>query len=97
MSIILLMDNYTDRLLPLSLPAIRPSMIKNERFLPAPIAEHGFSALIKVSCNNENDNKNTNKTTKENTFLFDCGVSDNGVIYNEDIGNKLQIYKGDNI
>lgn len=85
LSIILLMDNYTDRLLPLSFPAIRPSMIKNERFLPPPIAEHGFSALIKVSCNNENDKKNTNKTTKENTFLFDCGVSDNGVIYNADI------------
>jgi 7,8-dihydropterin-6-yl-methyl-4-(beta-D-ribofuranosyl)aminobenzene 5'-phosphate synthase len=81
------MDNYTDRLLPSSDKIIiRPPMIKNERFLPPPIAEHGFSALIEVSCNNENGKRNINRISKESsTFLFDCGISENGVIYNADI------------
>jgi 7,8-dihydropterin-6-yl-methyl-4-(beta-D-ribofuranosyl)aminobenzene 5'-phosphate synthase len=80
------MDNYTDRLLPLSdKHTIRPPMIRNERFLPPPIAEHGFSALIEVSCNNENGRRNKGRVSKESsTFLFDCGISENGVIYNAD-------------
>jgi 7,8-dihydropterin-6-yl-methyl-4-(beta-D-ribofuranosyl)aminobenzene 5'-phosphate synthase len=86
LSITLLMDNYTDRLLPSADQLIiRPPMTKNERFLIHPIAEYGFSALIKVSCNNENEMENTNKISKESsTFLFDCGISENGVIYNAD-------------
>jgi 7,8-dihydropterin-6-yl-methyl-4-(beta-D-ribofuranosyl)aminobenzene 5'-phosphate synthase len=48
LSITLLMDNFTDRLLPTSLHAKRPPMFKEERFLPAPIAEHGFSAIIEI-------------------------------------------------
>ena len=49
LSITLLVDNYTDRLLPSSLIAIRPPMMKNEQFLPPPppVAEHGFSSLIR--------------------------------------------------
>jgi hypothetical protein len=46
LSVTILMDNYTDRLLPTSLPAIRPPMVMHGRFLPAPIAEHGFSTII---------------------------------------------------
>jgi 7,8-dihydropterin-6-yl-methyl-4-(beta-D-ribofuranosyl)aminobenzene 5'-phosphate synthase len=86
LSITLLMDNYTDRLLPSSDQIItRPPMTKNERFLPPPIAEHGFSALIEVCCNNENERGNTNKISKQiSTFLFDCGTSENGVIHNAD-------------
>jgi 7,8-dihydropterin-6-yl-methyl-4-(beta-D-ribofuranosyl)aminobenzene 5'-phosphate synthase len=60
-------------------------MTENERFLPHPIAEHGFSALIEVGCKNKNERGNTNKVSKESsTFLFDCGISENGVIYNAD-------------
>ncbi len=84
-SITLLMDNYTDRLLPLSYPAIRLPMIKDEVFLPPPIAEHGFSALIKVSCL-DNKNKKIYKS-KTMTVLFDFGVSENGVIYNASLLN----------
>jgi 7,8-dihydropterin-6-yl-methyl-4-(beta-D-ribofuranosyl)aminobenzene 5'-phosphate synthase len=80
-SIKLLMDNITDRLLPSSPPVvIRPPMIINERFLPAPIAEHGFSALIEIMSDNKSHSNNN-----KNIFLFDTGVSENGVIYNSDV------------
>src|ERR687889_2722444 len=71
LSVTILMDNYTDRLLSSALPAIRPPMIMHGRFLPAPIAEHGFSTIIEIRYN---DNKNI--------FLFDTGVSENGIIFN---------------
>jgi hypothetical protein len=39
------MDNFTDFLLTSSNHAIRPPLIKNDKFiLPSPVAEHGFSA-----------------------------------------------------
>src|ERR687892_2819367 len=76
LSVTILMDNYTDRLLPTSLPAIRPPMVMHGRFLPAPIAEHGFSTIIEIRYN-DNNNKNI--------FLFDTGVSENGIIFNADI------------
>jgi 7,8-dihydropterin-6-yl-methyl-4-(beta-D-ribofuranosyl)aminobenzene 5'-phosphate synthase len=76
LSVTVLMDNYTDRLLPTSLPAIRPPMIMHGRFLPAPIAEHGFSTIIEIKYNDDN---------KKNIFLFDTGVSENGIIFNADI------------
>ncbi|MBA3749580.1 MAG: MBL fold metallo-hydrolase [Nitrosopumilus sp.] len=79
------MDNYTDRLLPLSYPAIRPPMIKNEQFLPPPVAEHGFSALIKAICYDKSEEGNKSKTYKESIILFDCGTSENGVVHNADI------------
>jgi 7,8-dihydropterin-6-yl-methyl-4-(beta-D-ribofuranosyl)aminobenzene 5'-phosphate synthase len=75
LSITLLMDNFTDRLLPSCLHAKRPPMIKEERFLPAPIAEHGFSAIIEIQYD----------VDKINRFLFDTGVSKNGIIFNADL------------
>ena len=53
-------------------------MISNEKFNKSPIAEHGFSALLEISYIYKNE-KLLNK------FLFDTGVSENGVIYNSDI------------
>lgn len=47
-SITILIDNYTDMLLPNTSNALRNPMIKEERFLRPPLAEHGFSALIKI-------------------------------------------------
>jgi 7,8-dihydropterin-6-yl-methyl-4-(beta-D-ribofuranosyl)aminobenzene 5'-phosphate synthase len=76
LSVTILMDNYTDRLLPGSLPAIRPPMIMHGRFLPAPIAEHGFSTILDIRYNDDK---------KKNIFLFDTGVSENGIIFNADI------------
>jgi 7,8-dihydropterin-6-yl-methyl-4-(beta-D-ribofuranosyl)aminobenzene 5'-phosphate synthase len=75
LSITLLMDNFTDRLLPSCLHAKRPPMLKEERFLPAPIAEHGFSAIIEIQYD----------VDKINRFLFDTGVSKNGIIFNADL------------
>lgn len=85
LSVTLLMDNYTDRLLPLSYPAIRPPMIKNEVFLPPPMAEHGFSVLLKATYASSNQNSHSITDEKNTNILFDCGVSENGVIYNADI------------
>ena len=76
LSVTILMDNYTDRLLPSFLPAIRPPMIMHGRFLTAPIAEHGFSTILDIIYNDEK---------KRNIFLFDTGVSENGIIFNADI------------
>jgi 7,8-dihydropterin-6-yl-methyl-4-(beta-D-ribofuranosyl)aminobenzene 5'-phosphate synthase len=72
------MDNYTDMLLPSSSTAIRASILMNETSYLFPIAEHGFSAIIEISYNTE-----MNK--KKNRFLFDTGVSENGIIYNADL------------
>ena len=84
LSITLLMDNYTDRLLPSSLIAIRPPMMKNEQFLPPPppVAEHGFSALIRVASNDSMAYQNKGESLNENIILFDCGTSENGVVSN---------------
>jgi 7,8-dihydropterin-6-yl-methyl-4-(beta-D-ribofuranosyl)aminobenzene 5'-phosphate synthase len=76
-SITILMDNCTDFLLTNSLHARRPPLIVNEKYnLPAPVAEHGFSALVSTLSNN---NKNVNR------FLFDTGVSESGVLHNADL------------
>jgi 7,8-dihydropterin-6-yl-methyl-4-(beta-D-ribofuranosyl)aminobenzene 5'-phosphate synthase len=48
----------------------------NETSYLFPIAEHGFSAVIKISYNDNN---------KKNVLLFDTGVSENGVIHNADL------------
>jgi 7,8-dihydropterin-6-yl-methyl-4-(beta-D-ribofuranosyl)aminobenzene 5'-phosphate synthase len=82
-SITILIDNYTDRLLQNTSHTLRSPMIRGEKFLPAPLAEHGFSALIKIhhKCQNKDleglDYKNDN-----NTFLFDTGVTEEGIILN---------------
>ena len=89
-SITLLMDNVTDRLLPSSQHAHRPPLGKDEKFLPAPIAEHGFSALIETEVNN-NNNAEKGGLVQRNTYLFDAGTSENGVIFNSDLfGVDLQ-------
>ena len=81
-SITILMDNSTDFLLTNSDHAIRPTLIKDEKFiLPPPVAEHGFSALIEISGSDQCKGENNNRKK----FLFDTGVSENGVIHNADI------------
>jgi 7,8-dihydropterin-6-yl-methyl-4-(beta-D-ribofuranosyl)aminobenzene 5'-phosphate synthase len=70
-SVTLLMDNYTDRLLPSVEHAARAPMAKNERILPAPVAEHGFSAMVDVY-----------RGGRKWRFLFDTGVSKDGVVSN---------------
>ena len=46
-------------------------MAKSERILPAPIAEHGFSAMVEVY-----------RSGRKWRFLFDTGVSNDGVVSN---------------
>ena len=85
-AITLLMDNVTDRLLPDSRHAYRPPLGRGEKFLPAPIAEHGFSALIEIEYDNAK-----NGPVQKNTYLFDAGTSENGVAFNSDLfGIELQ-------
>ena len=73
----ILMDNSTDFLLTNSKHAIRLPLIKNNKFvLPPPVAEHGFSALINIPKSEQNT---------DSSFLFDTGVSEDGVIRNADI------------
>lgn len=93
-SITILMDNSTDFLLTSSAHAVRPPLIVNEKFnLPPPVAEHGFSALVNVVSKyvqikgEKNNSVNEYKTVKNssssnNTFLFDTGISKNGVVHN---------------
>lgn len=82
-SITLLMDNVIDMLLPKSPHVHRPPPGKDGKFLPSPIAEHGFSALIETEVYNSNS-ENTG-SVQRNTFLFDAGTSENGVIFNADL------------
>jgi 7,8-dihydropterin-6-yl-methyl-4-(beta-D-ribofuranosyl)aminobenzene 5'-phosphate synthase len=81
-TITILVDNSTDLLLTNSEHAIRMPLILKERInLPPPIAEHGFSALVNVVKYDGNKGTETN----HHSFLFDAGVSENGVIYNSNI------------
>jgi 7,8-dihydropterin-6-yl-methyl-4-(beta-D-ribofuranosyl)aminobenzene 5'-phosphate synthase len=76
-SFTILVDNTTDFLLANSEHAVRPPIVRNERFvLPPPVAEHGFSTLITVPGSDGGTS---------NSILFDTGVSENGVIHNADI------------
>lgn len=76
--ITILVDNITDRLLPSSSMVKRPPMISNQTISKSPIAEHGFSALLEISYVYEN-------ATKTNKFLFDTGVSKEGIVNNSDV------------
>ncbi|MDW0246922.1 MAG: MBL fold metallo-hydrolase [Nitrososphaeraceae archaeon] len=76
--ITILVDNITDRLLPSSSIVKRPPMISNQTISKSPIAEHGFSALLEISYVHEN-------VTKTNKFLFDTGVSKEGIVNNSDV------------
>jgi 7,8-dihydropterin-6-yl-methyl-4-(beta-D-ribofuranosyl)aminobenzene 5'-phosphate synthase len=89
-SITVLMDNYTDLLLTNSAHATRAPLIMNQKFkLPPPIAEHGFSALVNIIKYDQNkqEKNSIDNTPKSNSglFLFDTGVSENGVIHNSDV------------
>ena len=89
-SITVLIDNYTDLLLTNSAHATRARLIMNEKFkLPPPIAEHGFSALVNIVKHDQNkqEKNSVDNSTKHNNnlFLFDTGVSENGVIHNSDV------------
>jgi len=66
-----LVDNYADRLVTDTEIAKRLPYSKDGEMLPGPLAEHGFSALIKVFAGEE-----------EHTILFDTGVSETAVVYN---------------
>ena len=80
--ITILVDNSTDLLLTNTEHVTRTPLISKERInLPPPIAEHGFSALI----NAVKYDKKTNTGSNNHSFLFDTGVSENGVIYNAKI------------
>ena len=69
------MDNTTDFLLTNSEHALKPPFVRNEKFvLPPPVAEHGFSAFVTIP---------KSKQGASNSFLFDTGVSENGVIPRE--------------
>lgn len=76
--ITILVDNITDRLLPSTSIVKRPPMISNQTISKSPIAEHGFSALLEISYVHEN-------ATKSYKFLFDTGVSKDGIVYNSDV------------
>jgi 7,8-dihydropterin-6-yl-methyl-4-(beta-D-ribofuranosyl)aminobenzene 5'-phosphate synthase len=77
-NITILIDNITDRLLPNLSLVKRPPLISNNKFNKPPIAEHGFSTLVEISYKYK-DKKIIKK------FLFDTGVSKNGIIYNSNI------------
>jgi 7,8-dihydropterin-6-yl-methyl-4-(beta-D-ribofuranosyl)aminobenzene 5'-phosphate synthase len=80
-TITVLMDNSTDLLLKNTDHATRAPLITDGKFLlPPPIAEHGFSDLVNVIRYDENNN-----TKNNDIFLFDTGVSENGVIHNMDV------------
>jgi 7,8-dihydropterin-6-yl-methyl-4-(beta-D-ribofuranosyl)aminobenzene 5'-phosphate synthase len=82
-SITILIDNYTDRLLQNTSHTLRSPMIRGEKFLPAPLAEHGFSALIKIYHKYQNkDLEGLDYKNDNNTFLFDTGVTEEGIILN---------------
>lgn len=66
-----LVDNYADRLEADTEVAKRLPYSKDNEMLPGPVAEHGFSALIKVFSNGE-----------EHAVLFDTGVSDFAAVHN---------------
>src|SRR5215831_19164400 len=56
--------------------------IPKSRTKQSPIAEHGFSVVIEISY----DNNEIKKTKKHNRrYLFDTGVSENGIIHNADL------------
>ena len=76
--ITILVDNITDRLLPSISIVKRPSMISNQRIAESPIAEHGFSAILEISYAHD-------KSIKTNKFLFDTGVSKDGIVHNCDV------------
>lgn len=68
-----LMDNFTDILMTGSEGVERSPFGKNEEMRPAPLVEHGFSTLVKVT-----------KGNVEHSILVDTGVTADGVLVNAD-------------
>jgi 7,8-dihydropterin-6-yl-methyl-4-(beta-D-ribofuranosyl)aminobenzene 5'-phosphate synthase len=73
-SITILIDNSTDILLQDSPNAKRAPVFRGGHMLPVPLAEHGFSALVRIRSG-----------TTEHRFLFDTGVSADGMLRNADL------------
>lgn len=71
--ITLVMDNTIDAVMASTEVAKRFPIDPNPSECLQPIAEHGFSALIRVK-----------QGTREGTVLFDAGISRNGVVHNMD-------------
>lgn len=96
-SITILMDNSTDLLLKNSAHALRSPLIMNEKLnLPPPVAEHGFSALINIDNDHDSSSSSSSSSNRQDltenanrnigyTYLFDTGVSEDGVIRNADL------------
>ncbi len=76
-SITILVDNHTDILLASLDNVQRPPIIskKNNGYL-IQIAEHGFASLIEIKYDNN---------SKASKFLFDAGVSAEGLLFNANI------------
>jgi 7,8-dihydropterin-6-yl-methyl-4-(beta-D-ribofuranosyl)aminobenzene 5'-phosphate synthase len=72
--ILTVLDNTVDMLLPDANRAKRPPRRRDAMTRDSLIAEHGFSALVKV----------TNGNTSE-TLLFDAGLSRKGLIHNMEV------------
>ena len=70
----ILMDNSFDMLMASSQVANRFPLGQNAFIDPLPIAEHGFSALIRVM-----------NGDKDGTILFDTGITKTGVLHNMDV------------
>ena len=68
--ITILMDNYTDVLLPSDQWVQRIPLLKEGKMAKNPVAEHGLSLLIAID---------------EEWFILDFGLTDFGLIYNMDI------------
>lgn len=69
--IVNLMDNFTDRILTEKKGVKRFPAWKKGAFCPGPIAEHGYSALVRVSVDG-----------RQHAVLFDTGTSSAGVVQN---------------
>jgi 7,8-dihydropterin-6-yl-methyl-4-(beta-D-ribofuranosyl)aminobenzene 5'-phosphate synthase len=69
-TITILMDNYTDVLLPSDQWAQRAPLLKEGQMAKNPVAEHGLSLLIDID---------------EERFILDFGLTEFGLIYNMDI------------
>jgi len=73
LEVISLMDNFTDILMSGSEGVERAPFGKNEDMRPAPLAEHGFSIIVKILSGGS-----------EHSVLVDTGVTPDGVLVNVD-------------
>jgi len=77
--IVVLIDNYTNVLLPSSEKVQRSLHYRNGKVAPPLLAEHGLSLLIRVFANGTS-----------HSFLIDAGWSETGVLLNmNELGIRL--------